>query len=220
MSEIANAGALACLDIYDPVTPGVFDDIYHVGETTCGRVLRGNRLHLVMQGTENVPGWMSDADCVPFNHPVLGEIHSGFWQNITALTDQLEPYVNEVLKTIPNLEIEVEGHSKGAGEGIILAAELHALGYNVVKVYLFACPNAGMHYFANYAQQHLDCISYRNAPSGFEEVFGDPVPLVPILPYVPPVPHTHIEVAPPGFERCLCVEWHKGALYNQFAQTQ
>lgn len=214
MSDVLLAAKLACLEIYDPITPNVFDKSYRIGETVCGTKLVGKRLYVVMQGTENPPGWMADADILPFAHPVLGRLHSGFWQNIPALLDQLEPDIQALVATIPDLEIEVDGHSKGAGEAAQLAGALHAGGWNVVQVYLFACPNAGFQDFANYMQRYIPGVSYRNAPRGIE-IFGDPVPMVPPPPDEPPYAHTYIDVPPPGFERLLDVEWHKGPLYIQ-----
>jgi hypothetical protein len=214
MSAIALAAQLACLDIYDPITPGVFDKVYRVGETVCGTKLIGKRLHIVQQGTENLPGWMADVDIRPFEHIVLGHLHSGFWRNIPALYELLAPDIRVLLATIPDLEIEVEGHSKGAGEAAQLAGDLHASGRNVVQVYLFACPNAGWQDFANYMQANIPGVSFRNAPRGIE-IFGDPVPLVPLPPFEPPYAHTYEDAPPPGFERLLDVEWHKGPYYRQ-----
>ena len=222
MSGVALAGSLGCVRIYDPIAPADFDLIYRVDETVCGRLLRGGTLHLACQGTESRPGWMADGDITPHRHPVLGTLHSGFWCNIPALIDQLEPYLQELLNVMPDLAIEVEGHSKGAGEGVLLAAELKVLGYRLGKTYLFACPNAGYQDFADWCRLNLDAVSYRNAPDdGLEgELLGDPVPLLPVSPFIPPVPHTLITVSPPGLERCLSAEWHSGTLYNEWASTQ
>lgn len=212
MSAVTEAAQQACLDIYDPVDPSKFDKVYRVGETTCGRLLTGKRLRITLQGTENVPGWVADADILPYRHAVLGTLHSGFWQNIPALLARLTPDIDVLRQAVPDLEIEVTGHSKGAGEGAQLAGALHAAAYNVVQVYLFACPNAGFQSFANYMQSNIPGVSYRNAPHGIE-IFGDPVPMVPEPPYEPPYAHTYVCEAPPGFERLLNVAWHKGYLY-------
>lgn len=214
MSAIAFAAQLACIDVYDPITPNVFDKLYRIGESVCGTKLVGNRLHVAMQGTENVAGWLADADIEPVEHPVLGHLHAGFWRNIPALLEQLQPDIDELKQQMPNLEIEIEGHSKGAGEGTQLAGALHASGYPVVQLYLFACPNAGFQDFANYVQANISALSYRNAPAAHPE-FGDPVPLVPTSPYVRPYPHVALDVPPAGFERMIDLEWHRAKLYLQ-----
>ena len=208
---VTHAAQLACLAIYDPITPGVFDTIYRINETVCGAKLEGNVLRLVLQGTESVDGWKADFDALPFEHPTIGHVHSGFYQNLPALLVQLGPYLRGLAATLPQLEVEVEGHSKGAGEGAILAGLLHAAGYRVVA-FLFATPNAGYRDFANYLRANVPGTSFRNAPQD-AEWFGDPVPLVPPAPYVAPYPHTFICVPPTGFERLLNVAWHMGDLY-------
>lgn len=217
MNPVYQAAQLACIDIYDPVATDVFDKIYRINETVCGTKLIDNRLHVVMQGTESLPGWMADGDILPVVHPVLGHMHSGFWRNIPELLKELVPDIDVIKQALPGLEIQVEGHSKGAGEGAQVAGALHVAGYNVVQVYLFACPSPGFHDFAAYLQANIPGLSYRNAPIEFPD-FGDPVPLMPIVPYIGPYPHTGFDIAPPGFERMLDVEWHRGRYYLSGAQ--
>jgi hypothetical protein len=201
---------LACIDIYDPITPNVFDKIYRVGETTCGTKLVDNRLYIVCQGTENVPGWIADADVIPFVHPIIGTLHSGFWENLPVLIEQLKVDIPA------GVDIEVTGHSKGAGEGVQLAGALHAYGFNVVHVELFACPHAGFQDFADYMQKNISGVSWRNSPAKFLYM-GDPVPMVPLNPFVAPYPLTYMDVPPDGAKRLVDVEWHMGVLYDQGA---
>lgn len=212
------AAQLACHDIYDPVAQGAFDKVYRVGETTCGVKLVGSRLHIVMQGTENLPGWLADADILPSHHPVLGRLHTGFWQNLPALMVLLKPYIVQLILDLGGsvLEIEVEGHSKGAGEAVQLAGAMHAAGYNVVQCYLFACPNAGFSDFAAYMQANIPGLSLRNADS-FD--IGDPVPMVPLPPYSPAYPRTRFTLAPPGWDRVRLQDWHDGKLYFAYVQA-
>jgi hypothetical protein len=203
---------LACLGIYDPITPATFDAIYRVNETVCGLFLDGSLLRLVMQGTENVAGWQADFDALPVRHPILGELHSGFYKNLPTLITQLTPHLVAIQTADKNMTIEVSGHSKGAGEAAILAALLNVAGFHTAA-YLFACPNAGYQSLADYLALHVPGVSYRNMPE--EGVwFGDPVPLVPGPLYVPPYPHVRVTEPPAGFERMLDVEWHLGKYYN------
>jgi hypothetical protein len=208
MSAIAAAAQLACVDIYEPVNMAAFDKVYRVGETVCGTKLIGNTMRISMQGTDTRAGWRADLDVMPFYHPALGNLHSGFYQNLPALLKQLTPDIPQ------GVEVLVTGHSKGAGEGSQLAALLKLSGFNVLPFIVFACPNAGYQRFADWIAENLPgSLSFRNAPDGFPE-FGDPVACVPLHPYVPPVPHTMIDVAPPGFECALDVMWHEAALYQ------
>ena len=214
MSNIATASQLSTVEIYDPITPNIFDNIYRVGETTCGTVLYSDVLYVIFQGTENRAGWLADADIMPLYHSVLGNLHSGFYQNLPAMILQLAAHIKTLLPTIPTLKIIVSGHSKGAGEGAIAGPLLELTGFNVVQLILFACPNAGYQRLADWIAENMSgSVSYRNAPSDCTE-FGDPVPLVPTYPFVPPVPHTAIDVPPAGAMRLIDVEWHMGGLYQ------
>ena len=206
MTSLATAARLACLDIYDPITPGSFQQIIRVGETVCGTALIDGTFYIVNQGTETKAGWEADFEAEPVFHPVLGHLHSGFDKNLPAIVKQL-------LTNIPrSTPVIVTGHSKGAGEGVILAARLTLAGVNVTKCILFACPNAGFAPFGNWVKAHIDGVSYRNSP-GALSFFGDPVPLVPPVPYLPPYPHTKITEVPDGLDRLISVMWHEGKYY-------
>jgi hypothetical protein len=139
---------------------------------------------------------------------VLGNLHAGFHQNLPALIKQVTPDIPAGARII------VTGHSKGAGEAAQLGALLKLAGYDVVGLVLFACPRPGYQRLAEWLAVNIPGVSFRNAPAGLE-AFGDPVPLVPLEPYVPPYPLTYIDRPPTGLERVMSVEWHQGALYIQ-----
>ena len=207
-SIIAIAAKLACGDIYDPIAPGVFGKIYRVGETTCGTALINSIFYIICQGTENMAGWRADFDAVPIRHPVLGMLHSGFDRNLPELVRQLLP-------DIPlTAQVVVGGHSKGAGEGSILAARLKLAGINVVQCVLFACPNSGYQEFADWLKTNINGYSFRNAPKSVS-FMGDPVPLVPVDPNQPPYPHTQFTATPAGLSRFINLNWHRGEYYEQ-----
>lgn len=65
MNPVYQTAQLACIDIYDPIAPNVFDKIYRINETVCGTKLIDKRLHVVMQGTESLPGWMAESAPTP-----------------------------------------------------------------------------------------------------------------------------------------------------------
>lgn len=199
---------LACTDIYDPITPGAFTKIYRVGDTVCGTVTIAGIFYIVLQGTENWAGWIADAEVELVSDPALGRLHGGFHKNLPALMALLVP---ELPMRGP---VVVTGHSKGAGEAIQLAALLHGKHTWVDRVVLFACPNAGDHQFATWVGENLDAVSYRNAPK-YLPFMGDPVPLVPVEPYVPPVKHTCIYSPPAGWKYLIGAEWHMADLYRK-----
>jgi hypothetical protein len=226
-TEIARAAQLACVDIYPPlepenapIPPELFDKVIAVGETVCGLKFVNGVLYIVQQGTRTRPGWMADADIIPFPHTVIGHVHRGFYQNLPALITVLVPEIAARAVGLPggafSLPLQVTGHSKGAGEGGILAALLHSMGYNVLPPLLFACPNNGFPDHAMYMRTQLpDGMSFRNCDD-FD--IGDPVPVVPIFPYCPPYPRTHWDNPPPGWDRIALEDWHHGPLYNMYAQ--
>jgi hypothetical protein len=214
MKPIQQAAQLACHDIYDPVTPKAFGKIYRVGETVCGTAFVDDQLFIVNQGTENRAGWEADADIVPILHPVLGNLHAGFFRNMPALVKLLTTGIGVGFSS--KTPIIVTGHSKGAGEAILLGACLKLAGFNVVQAILFACPRPGYQRLADWLNENLPGMSFRNAPADFPAL-GDPVPLVPIDPYVDPYPHAMIDVAPDGMQVMDPIAWHGAELYLQGA---
>jgi hypothetical protein len=210
MSTIAQAAQLACHDIYDPVTPNVFEKLYRVDETVCGTALIDGQFFIVNQGTETMAGWEADGDIMPIYHPVLGNLHAGFYRNIQKLINLISA---DILVKTP---IIVTGHSKGAGEAVLMGACLRLAGFDVTQAILFACPRPGYQRLAEWLQINLHGISFRNASADFPAL-GDPVPLVPIEPYIDPYPHTMIDVTPSGLQKADPFAWHEAELYRQGA---
>jgi hypothetical protein len=221
LAVIKTAAQLACDDIYDPVNPHAFGKLYRVGESVCGTARIGDVFYVVMQGTElerqegdgelhfSLQGWAADFDCAPIYHPVLGNLHSGFYQNLPALVKLL------LVDLPPGARVIVTGHSKGAGEGALLGALLKLAGVNVIGEILFACPHPGYQRFADWLAANIPGVSFRNAPAGLE-AFGDPVPLVPPSPMVGVyLPYCYVDRTPAGLERVMSVRWHMGPLYIQ-----
>lgn len=201
--DLLTAVNLACTSVYPPVVAADFDKVYQVNDTVCGVALRDGRFYIVFQGTVDATGWLADIDILSVDHPILGPLHQGFYENLLPIKAML---------TIPeDTPIVVTGHSKGAGEAIQFAALLHLDGY-VVYPYLFACPNAGEQQFSDWLAENIAGLSFRNGTESIE-LLGDPVPLVPGEPYTPPYAHTLITVPPAGLDRLVPPEWHHAALY-------
>lgn len=207
--QIATAAKLACIDIYDAAVATLFDKLYTVGETVCGTKLVNGIIYVVNQGTRTIPGWIADATIMPIHHPVLGHLHSGFYQNLETLLKLLVADIAPMGNGITALLNT--GHSKGGGEGDQLAGLLKLAGYTMCDPILFASPNAGFSDHADYMQQTFpDGLNFRNAD---EFDIGDPVPLVPAWPYLPSFHRTHIEVDPPMPDRLDVANWHHGPFY-------
>ena len=212
MEKITSTAVKLAVQIYDPIPPNVFNAIFRIGETTCGTVLLDDVFYIVCQGTENIAGWKADFDVMPTKHPILGNLHGGFYKNLDELVKQLLPTIP------PNTKVVVTGHSKGAGEGSILAALLHLKGIDIESLALFACPNSGDERFSLWLSKNIKGISYRNTLI-YASFLGDPVPLDPPSPYVRPYPHTVITAPPSGLSKLVNLEWHKGSLYEQGVQA-
>ncbi len=213
MSIIATATQLACKDIYAPIATKNFRKIYTVGETVCGTRLFDGIFYIVCQGTSNLSGYEADFDCVMEYHPVLGGLHAGFGDNIPELVHQL-------LFDIPlNTPVVCTGHSKGAAESALLAAQLYLYTIQIKQWIGFGCPNPGDAKFAQWMQKNINGISYRNAT--IRGLFGDPVPLVPVRPFVECYQHTLFTVYPKHIiDRLIPTEWHQAPLYLVFGTTQ
>ena len=197
------AANMACVGIYPPINAADFDKVYQVNDTVCGVRLQGGTFFITFQGTVDAAGWMADIDIVSVDHPELGHLHQGFYENLLPI---------KAMMTIPpDVTVIVTGHSKGAGEAVQFAALLHLDGYQVLP-YLFACPNAGEQDFADWIAENMSGLSFRNGTDG-NLLMNDPVPLVPEDPYVPPIAHTLIHVPPSGLDRLVPTEWHHAALY-------
>jgi hypothetical protein len=203
---LETAAKLACYDIYSPITNDVFNNIITVGDTVCGVSIQVNVCYIVNQGTENLKGWESDFNVKPISHPVLGNLHSGFYSNLPQVVDKLLPLIPK------DMMVFCCGHSKGAAEASILSALLLLEGVNVVQNYLFACPNAGYKQLSDWLKENIRGTSYKNS-SVYIPFLSDPIPNVPLSPYSPPYPHTIITEYPEGLKFLLPSNWHSSKLY-------
>ena len=147
---------------------------------------------------------MKNIDIQPLKHPVIGTLHRGFYENLPRLIKSLKPYLGNPIK--------ITGHSKGAGEGAILAGLLHAQGYQVISVILFASPKSGLQDFADYMRTNVPGKSFRNV-SKWLSFFGDPITNLPLYPYVETYELTSINEPPTGLLYLLRTAWHSMTLY-------
>jgi len=102
-----------------------------------------NGVHTIaFEGTSDFREWVIDfmAFEVPrVNHPVYGMVHEGFLHTVTGVIGQIDDY----LKGLGYPPWYLTGHSKGAGEALIMAAEMKSRGHPPNALVVFEPPQVG-----------------------------------------------------------------------------
>lgn len=94
------------------------------------------------EGTTDIQEWIIDflAIQVPvLQHPVLGWVHMGFWEDIGPCVDDIENRLHE----LGNPPFYITGHSKGAGEAILCHAALKVRGLTPLATRAYEPPSVG-----------------------------------------------------------------------------
>lgn len=208
MNEIDIAAQMACHDVYDPVTEGVFDSIIVVNEDVVGVKRVSDAVWIVPAGTENTDGWINDIDILTGNMPGLGCVHAGFNQNVKAIFNKVLPLlkVGDVIK--------IAGHSRGAPIGAMVGTLLKLLGFDVRIMYLFESPKFCFHNGADWLSRNIPNIVYTRCVAKWLPLLGDPVTMVPEptpwQPWCEPAPQTTIYGNPKGLLKLSAVAYHAG----------
>lgn len=201
MIRLVDMAYWSCIAIYRPITPKVFDKVIQVGSITVGIVYRDGDTALVLPGSESLSDWLADFDATPFVHPVFGIVHLGLWRGMEDVFTAVKPLIVG--------DLYLTGHSKGAAQVANLAA---ICTFNLVPVRylaLFESPRAGGQQYADFLKRSIN--SYFSSRNGW-----DPVPDVPLSPFVAPLPTTDLNMAPTG--RRLPTDWHSGGLIYKGVQ--
>lgn len=186
---------------YSPIPDGVFDRVLQYEDATACLKRVDDTLVIAMPGTEDFANVMSDLEIEPYHHPVLGEIHMGFYKPIPGLGALLLPYLQN------GLAISIAGHSLGAARAALLACWLKISGITVDQLSLYACPRIGTHIIEDYL--------LANIPNGISFVNGiDPVPDLPPE-YDSPYPAIKVIADPGGVADIDPARWHSCALYRE-----
>jgi triacylglycerol lipase len=134
---------------------------------------------VALRGTDGAHDWMTDA-----NASSVGGVHSGFattWASIKPQVDQF--FRGRRFKTIHCI-----GHSLGGALATLAALHCAESGYGAPELYTFGSPRVG---FASVAQRVTAAIGasriHRVAHS------ADPVPMIPLWPFVH-VPTTTVAI--------------------------
>jgi len=197
------AAWLACIAIYSEL--GAFDEVLTVEPDTIGLKSIADTLTITAQGTRDVEMWESNFRIREFADPVFGQVHSGFRDAALAIYPQIKQKAAQAIAE--GKRVSLKGHSRGAALAQYLAA-LSAQDGIPVTLFLFESPNVGYQQFADI------CATYAKAgliDCQISTVNGlDPVPYVPIEPYVKTYPTIDLDEAPGGLEDADIFDWHIG----------
>lgn len=138
--------------------------------------------HFNFDGTLDVAEWLNrDFDVIgieTFKHPLFGPLHNGFARGALGVTPKIAAWLRENRTSV----FTIGGHSKGAGEAQIAAAELRRLGFPAARVYLFEPPRAGTFVLKSYLAS-LDVVSTKTINGSGSDMVTE----VPPYPWVDPV---------------------------------
>jgi pimeloyl-ACP methyl ester carboxylesterase len=161
--------------IYDPIAPGIFQQVFRVGDWVVGYALdaQSNPVFAIA-GSERIEDFIADADFIPVDAGQLGHVHAGFYRDARAVFDALRPLINN--------DATITGHSLGASRAALLAG-LCAIHHLPVKnLYMFEPAAPGYEELALQVHGFVpNIVGTRNARD-----------FVPDLPPPFPFPYTHI----------------------------
>ena len=160
---------------------------------------------IAFEGTQSPREWMIDIlgampEITTCDHDVLGIVHKGWYLDVMAVRDQI---INYMLAMPDRAPFAITGHSKGAAEALIFAAECVSHGIVPVRVTTFGTPRPGL--LADLLAD-IAGADYRNN--------DDPVWDVP--PYLPRAGmrmEKHIHIPPMDFDPWGPLADHHMALY-------
>lgn len=135
--------------LYAQVVQGCYDDdsvptFQDAAGLTHVYVVEVNGIpHINFQGTLDAAEWINrDLDAIgreSFAHPTFGLVHDGFMRGVIGVMTAIDVWLAD--NGLPAYTLG--GHSKGAGEAQLAAAELARRGHPPSALYLFEPPRAG-----------------------------------------------------------------------------
>lgn len=128
------------------VTPFAWDWSAQLKTKTAGfRVLDG-AVAVILPGTQDWAQWEDDFKALPrwTDHPVFGRVHTGFWSGVEAFCQAMAPQLPA------GKPVLITGHSLGAAEAPLVAAQLMEMGVVPQGLACFAPPRPGMRQLAEF----------------------------------------------------------------------
>jgi hypothetical protein len=132
--------ALACEYSYSGALQTWGNEAIHVYA-----LLTPGRCIIAFEGTTDLDEWCVNFEAIPIeeravNHVDLGYVHCGWFRSVESVQQQIIDF----LKALPfGVELGCTGHSKGASEALIFAAQAKASGIQWARVSTFGTPHPG-----------------------------------------------------------------------------
>jgi pimeloyl-ACP methyl ester carboxylesterase len=152
---------------HDLPVDGAYANIKRVDETD----------YVMLRGSTTLLDWIEDfEDCaLPYNDPVLGDVHPGARQGVLEIKDQIDDLVGP--------HVVFVGHSLGAMHAALLAGYRAAVGKPVDALVMFGEPRSGGPQLSGILANTM-VQSYRNADKDGHDIITDVARAIPpLLPY-------------------------------------
>ena len=193
------AAWLSCIAIYGQQSQ--FDQIIKVGPDVIGLKEVNGTFTVTPEGSISEGMWANNLEMLPTYHPILGNVHGGFWESAQAIYKAIKPLLIGL--------VSFQGHSRGAALCSLLAAQCAMDGIKVAQLFLFECPNHGYDRYKEFCAAQVV-----NGNIGFEiSTINDldPVPDLPIEPYMRSWPTIDLNHPPGGIQDLDLIDWHIGS---------
>ena len=166
-----------------------------------------NEVAVVTRGTDTKYDWLTNIHSTWTAGPAGHSVHTGFNNTYESISG----FVDRVLKKFPNQHVHCVGHSLGGALANLFAARFTNAGRSV-SLYTFGSPRVGMNDLSAYLESKLQSKIYRVYNK------SDPVPLVPIYPFVH-APYTTGGMCVSGGSALYSVSAHSMKTYSSLVKT-
>ena len=161
--------------IYDPIRPGVFLQIFRIGDWIVGYgVDRDGNGVFAIAGSERLEDFVADVEFLPVDGGQLGMVHSGFYRDALAVFAALRPLMVG--------KFSIVGHSLGASRAAILAGLCAINKLQVTNLFMFEPARPGFEMLGFLLHGHIPNIIGTSNSRDF----------VPDMPPEFPYPYRHV----------------------------
>ena len=202
--------------LYAPAVPGAaWDHLLPVDGAYAAIKRVAGTDYVMLRGSQTFLDWWQDFDdlAIPFNDPILGDVHPGARLGVQEIKDQIDALTGD--------HVVFVGHSLGAMHAALLAGYRVAAGKPVDGLVMFGEPRSGGPKLSQILAQ-TPVQSFRNARPANPP--GSPVPhdvVTDVARNLPPdLPYQHVRDPltdcyhePRWDDPWLLLKWHHGGHY-------